>query len=191
MTASARLRVVRRLPFTDNFDDIELGPHPKENGVRYAPARPYWATAAKKWEIREHDGDVVLAKTLDIPLFMRTLSPIGSPKMSNYTMQVDVSTDGNRRIMSAVGVLNQRYQIVLKGNSSGIFTYMDGYTWTLKAGYAFTAEEGKAHEIHVRAFEDGDFFTPIEERANLKIEMSVHDLEQEQVIEESPGSAAN
>lgn len=116
LSASARLRIVRRPPYTDDFDDTELGPSPTEDGVRVAPARPYWATAAKKWEIRDHEGGVVLAKTLDIPLFMRTVSPIGAPDMSNYTMQADVSSDGNRRTMSAVGVINQRYQIILKGN---------------------------------------------------------------------------
>ena len=36
--------------------------------------------------------------------------------MSNYTVQLDTLTDGNRRSMSSVGVLNQRYLIQLKGN---------------------------------------------------------------------------
>ena len=31
-------------------------------------------------------------------------------------MQVDIRTDGNRRIMCAAGVVNQRYLIILKGN---------------------------------------------------------------------------
>jgi hypothetical protein len=36
--------------------------------------------------------------------------------MSGYTMQVDVKSDGNRRIQSDAGVLHQRYQIALIGN---------------------------------------------------------------------------
>src|SRR5205085_1451468 len=34
----------------------------------------------------------------------------------NYTIEADVMSDGNRRVMSDVGVINQRYLIVLKGN---------------------------------------------------------------------------
>ena len=43
---------------------------------------------------------------------------IGHPELSNYVMQADVMTDGNRRIKSDVGLVNQRYLIVLKGNAN-------------------------------------------------------------------------
>jgi hypothetical protein len=36
--------------------------------------------------------------------------------MSHYTIQADVMSDGNKRKMSEVGVINQHYLIVLKGN---------------------------------------------------------------------------
>jgi 2-polyprenyl-6-methoxyphenol hydroxylase-like FAD-dependent oxidoreductase len=36
--------------------------------------------------------------------------------MRNYTVDADVLSDGNRRKMSDVGVINQRYAILLKGN---------------------------------------------------------------------------
>jgi len=41
---------------------------------------------------------------------------MGSADMKNYTIQADVMTEGNRRKMSEVGVIHQRYLIVLKGN---------------------------------------------------------------------------
>jgi len=37
--------------------------------------------------------------------------------MKNYTIQADVLSEGNRRKMSEVGVVDQRYILVLKGNS--------------------------------------------------------------------------
>ena len=37
--------------------------------------------------------------------------------MANYTLEADVMTDGNRRILSTVGLVNQRYLISLVGNS--------------------------------------------------------------------------
>ena len=62
----------------------------------------------------------MLARTLDRPLFQRTISMIGAPDMSNYTMQVDVMTDGNRRTMSTPGLVNQRYMVLLKGNHQAL-----------------------------------------------------------------------
>jgi len=38
--------------------------------------------------------------------------------MKGYTVQADVMTDGNRRIKSVVGLINQRYIISLVGNSN-------------------------------------------------------------------------
>jgi hypothetical protein len=37
--------------------------------------------------------------------------------MSDYILEGDVMTDGNRRIMSTVGFVNQRYLVTLVGNS--------------------------------------------------------------------------
>ena len=41
---------------------------------------------------------------------------MGDSETSNYTIEADVMSEGNRRKMSDVGVINQRYLIVLKGN---------------------------------------------------------------------------
>jgi hypothetical protein len=40
--------------------------------------------------------------------------------MSHYTIQADVMSDGNKRKMSEVGIINQHYLIVLKGNDQKI-----------------------------------------------------------------------
>tara|TARA_R110002096_G_scaffold35289_5_gene99877 strand:- start:2535 stop:4814 length:2280 start_codon:yes stop_codon:yes gene_type:complete len=120
LTGTARLRIVPTVPFSDNFEDVTLTPHATEAGVMSASPRPYWIGANKKWEVRELDGHRVLARTLDEPLFQRTISMIGDPRQSNYTMTVDVRSDGNRRTMSAGGMINQRYLIILKGNHQAL-----------------------------------------------------------------------
>jgi len=120
VTGTARVRVVPSAPYTDDLEDVALKPHPKEQGVAFAFPRPHWISAKLKWEVRERDGSKVLARTLDRPLFQRTISLIGAPDMSNYTMQVDVMTDGNRRTMSTPGMVNQRYLILLKGNHQAL-----------------------------------------------------------------------
>jgi hypothetical protein len=42
---------------------------------------------------------------------------IGKPAQKNYTLEADVMTDGTRRVMSSVGLVNQRYLITLAANS--------------------------------------------------------------------------
>ena len=53
---------------------------------------------------------------MENPLFQRTITHVGDPREANYTMRVDVMSDGTRRNMSAVGVVHQRYLVILKGN---------------------------------------------------------------------------
>jgi len=114
LTGSARIRVVPAVPFMDDFNDVSLKGGP--DGTPAAPGRPYWAGGGKKWDVRMLDGEKVLAKTISNPLFQRSMSFVGHPDSSNYTMTVDIRTDGNRRMMSSAGLVNQRYLIALKGN---------------------------------------------------------------------------
>ena len=105
MRGSSRVRVVEALPIDEDFESYPL---------EKAPG--HWLGGVAKWEVLERDGSKVLARKMDNPLFQRTISFIGHPNTSNYTMKVDVMTDGNRRSMSSAGVIHQRYQISLKGN---------------------------------------------------------------------------
>jgi len=59
----------------------------------------------------------VLAKTVDNRLFQRALTFFGHPDMKDYTITADVMSEGNKRKMSEVGVIDQHYAVVLKGNS--------------------------------------------------------------------------
>ena len=69
-----------------------------------------------RWQIQDREGSKVAGNTLDKVLFQRAMNFLGSPDMSNYTVEADVMTDGNRRIKGNVGVINQRYFITLIGN---------------------------------------------------------------------------
>jgi outer membrane protein assembly factor BamB len=59
-------------------------------------------------------------KTIENKLFQRGQVFFGFPTLSNYTIQADVLSEGNARKMSEVGIINQRYAIILKGNSKEI-----------------------------------------------------------------------
>jgi hypothetical protein len=41
---------------------------------------------------------------------------LGQPELNNYSIEADVMSEGNKRKMSDVGLINQRYLIMLKGN---------------------------------------------------------------------------
>lgn len=117
LTGTLRGRVLPGLPFAQDFESFALEtPHEKEPGVKFAYPPLPWIGARFKWEIRDQNGSKVLAKTLDTPLFQRAFTFFGAPDLSGYTLEADVMSEGNRRMMSSVGLINQRYLIVLDGN---------------------------------------------------------------------------
>ncbi len=114
-----RGRVLDSIPFEEDFEGYQTTVDSKvDPGEKFAYPPLPWIGARFKWEVRELDGNKVLRKTLDRVLFQRAMTFIGHPDLGGYTMQADVMTDGNRRIKSDVGLVNQRYHIVLKGNQN-------------------------------------------------------------------------
>ncbi|MDX1934424.1 MAG: PQQ-binding-like beta-propeller repeat protein [Capsulimonadales bacterium] len=113
-----RGRVLPKLPLTEDFESFqptESLPSAPEEKFAYPPLP--WIGARFKFDIRELDGNKVFAKTLDNIFFQRATVFIGHPDEKNYTFEADVMADGNRRTLGTVGVINQRYYIVLTGNA--------------------------------------------------------------------------
>jgi outer membrane protein assembly factor BamB len=110
-----RGRVMPNVPTHEDFESFSLTDTNAAGVVFSYPPLP-WIGARFKFDVREKDGSKVLAKTTDNRFFQRATVFIGTPEMSHYTIQADVMSDGNRRKMSEVGVINQHYLIVLKGN---------------------------------------------------------------------------
>jgi len=114
-----RGRAMPSLPIKQDFERFSLSETNTEGTLFGYPPLP-WIGARFKFDVREKDGGKVLAKTLDNKFFQRATVFIGTPEMSNYTVQADVMSDGNRRKMSEVGLINQRYLVLLKGNEQKI-----------------------------------------------------------------------
>ena len=115
LTGTIRGRVLPFLPIHQDFEWATLTEtNAAENAAFAYPPLP-WIGARFKFEIRELDGNKVMAKTLDNSFFQRATVFIGDPSAKNYTIEADVMSDGNKRIMSEVGLVNQHYYIVLKG----------------------------------------------------------------------------
>lgn len=111
-----RGRVLPYLPLQEDFEGFELSETSPVDNVAFAfPPLP-WIGARFKFEVREREGNKVLAKTVDNKFFQRATVFVGAQDAKNYTIAADVMSDGNRRKMSEVGLICQRYAIVLKGN---------------------------------------------------------------------------
>jgi outer membrane protein assembly factor BamB len=116
LSATSRGRIVAGPGYKENFDAMPLGQKNEFGEDVGFPPLP-WLGARVKWHVLEKDGTKVAANRLDVILFQRTMNFIGKPDMKGYTLEADVMTDGTRRIMSTVGLVNQRYVIALTGNS--------------------------------------------------------------------------
>lgn len=119
MKGLMRGRVVPSLPLKEDFEGFDLT-EKTTNTVEQPTAFAYpplpWIGARVKFEVREKDGTKALTKTIDNRFFQRATVFIGPPSLNNYTIQADVMSDGDRRRMSEVGLICQRYLIALKGN---------------------------------------------------------------------------
>jgi outer membrane protein assembly factor BamB len=116
LSATTRGRVVAGIGHKETFESMPLGQKsPAGEDVGFPPLP--WLGARVKWHVLEKDGGKVAANRLDVILFQRTMNFIGKPELKNYTLEADVMTDGTRRVMSSVGLVNQRYLITLAANS--------------------------------------------------------------------------
>jgi len=114
-----RGRVMPNLPISTDFENFTLS-ETTTNTIEPPTAFAYpplpWIGARFKFEVRDKDGSKALVKTIDNRFFQRAFVFVGDPGMKNYTLQADVMSEGTRRKMSEVGIINQHYLIVLKGN---------------------------------------------------------------------------
>jgi hypothetical protein len=114
-----RGRVMPALPFKEDFEEIKLTEkttNQVEEPTPFAYPPLEWIGARFKFDVREKDGNKALTKTIENRFFQRATMFIGPPSLNNYTIEADVMSEGNRRKMSEVGLICQRYLVVLKGN---------------------------------------------------------------------------
>ena len=111
-----RGRILQDLPYSENFEEGFSLTQTASDEIPFSYPPLPWLGARMRWQIQDMDGNRVVGNTLDRVLFQRAMNFLGSEDMSNYTVEADVMTDGNRRIKSTVGLVNQRYIIALVGN---------------------------------------------------------------------------
>jgi outer membrane protein assembly factor BamB len=122
MKGYIRGRVLPGLPIKQDFESFMLSETTTnlvEPPTKFAYPPLPWIGARFKFEVREEpegNGNKGFVKTIENKFFQRATVFMGEPDLKNYTIQADVKTEGNRRKMSEIGIINQRYIIVLKGN---------------------------------------------------------------------------
>ncbi len=189
IAGTARGRVVIGDTYTEDFEDFALSQTNGDGESFGFPPLP-WLGARFRYQVIEEDGGQVLANTLDRVILQRSRTFIGDPEASGYTMQVDVKTDGNRRISSTAGLINQRYAIALVGNwrilevtsnhdrlkESVPFAVRPGTWYTLKT--RVDVHDDGSGMIRAKAWERGT-----DEPAEWTIEVAVDDAH----VKGSPG----
>jgi outer membrane protein assembly factor BamB len=150
-----RGRVLPDLPIKQDFESFDIAETAPENGDKFAYPPLPWIGARFKWEVREIDGNKALFKTLSNIFFQRAFSFIGTPEMKNYTMQADVRTEGNRRMKSEVGLINQRYLIALKGNGNEIEVSSNQERLKVTAPFPIAAKTWYTQKTRVDVAADG------------------------------------
>ena len=106
LEAQARVRAFPSLPWSEDFEEIELGKFPS-----------HWIGAAGKFGVIElEDGNRVLEKPRAGRGIQRSYVYVGHPEMSRYSVQVDLLGVPNPRRKPDVGLIANRYILSLEGN---------------------------------------------------------------------------
>jgi outer membrane protein assembly factor BamB len=103
VAGQARVRVIPPLPWTIDFESLA--------------ATPPWWTANIKMQVTEFEGGKVLLRPRDETVGRRAKVIMGPPDWSGYTIEADAFGTEARRQRGDVGLINQRYVLMLFGNN--------------------------------------------------------------------------
>jgi hypothetical protein len=113
--------------------------------------------------VRDEGGSKVLVKLAENPFAFakRTRPFFGSTELSDYTVEAEVRSKDIRRVMSDVGIVAQRYELVLFGNHQRLElqpwqpeverTVKKPFTWTKDTWYVLKLEVQTLDKGTVRA----------------------------------------
>ena len=149
VSAAARVRVIPDIPWTFDFEDGAVPAH--------------WINATGKFAVRDEEGSKVLVKLAENPFAFakRTRPFFASSELSNYTIEAEVRSKDIRRNMSDVGIVAQRYEMVLFGNHQRLElqpwqpetqrTVRKAFPWTKDTWYVMKLEVQALEGNNVRA----------------------------------------
>lgn len=104
MKATARIRVIPSLPWSEDFESVELEKIPT-----------HWIGATGKFFVREMDGKKVLVKTPVQRGLNRSNVYIGPSTMKDYEIQIDLMGTKDKRRLPDMGLIANRYTLDMQG----------------------------------------------------------------------------
>jgi outer membrane protein assembly factor BamB len=107
ITGAARVRIVPPLPWEETFDSYALNAEPTA-----------WTSTTAKYVVADLEGNKVLQKTTQgSSLVTRSRAYMGPSDLHDYTVEADLRGVTRRRQQGDMGVIAQRYALVLYGNA--------------------------------------------------------------------------
>ncbi len=166
-----RGRALPGLPLTENFEEFQLTETTTnlvETPTQFAYPPLPWIGARFKFDVRDREGNKALSKTIDNRFFQRATVFIGGPDLKNYVIEADVMSEGNRRKMSDVGLIANRYYVMLRGNqrvleinsNQELFRFSAPFNWAANTWYHLKARVDVTPDgsgvVRAKAWKKGD-----------------------------------
>lgn len=104
LTRQTWVRVVPAVPWTEDFENIEVGTNPL-----------HWVWGGRGFAVEEKDGNKVLAKPPAARGLDRSNLYVAPYKLSGYTIQADLMGTQNKRRRPDMGLIAHRYILDLQG----------------------------------------------------------------------------
>ena len=147
VTGQARVRVVTPLPWTYDFENAS------------AEAPPAWWTGApgKVFQRTVEGVGKVLVRPRDETVGRRAKVLMGPANLKGYTIEADVRASEARRQRGDVGLINQRYALVLFGNGQRLelHPWQAADEMTVKAPFKWEANKWYRMKLRVDNRPDG------------------------------------
>jgi outer membrane protein assembly factor BamB len=146
LTGTGRVRVIPPLPATYDFEAAE----------GEAPPR-HWIHANTRYTVRDLGGTKGLFRPTDNSIARRVKTFVGPSDLHDYTVEADFRAVERRRQMGDVGVIAQRYVLVLFGNSQRIelHPWQAADEMTVRAPFAWKADTWYRMKLRVENRPDG------------------------------------
>jgi hypothetical protein len=147
ISGTARVRVVEPLPWSFDFDTAT------------AEAPPAWWTGApgKVFQRTVEGAGKVLVRPRDDTVGRRAKVFLGQPNMTGYTVEADVRGHEQRRQRGDVGLINERYGLVLFGNGQKLelHPWQAADEMTVRVPFAWDADKWYRMKLRVDQLPDG------------------------------------
>ena len=147
LSGTARVRVIEPLPWAWDFD------------AATAEAPPAWWTGApgKVFQRTVEGAGKVLMRPRDETVGRRAKIFFGAPSLAGYTVEADVRGREQRRQRGDVGLINERYGLVLFGNGQKLelHPWQAADEMTVRVPFTWDAEKWYRMKLRVDHLPDG------------------------------------